>query len=271
MITKNIALTNADLLKYAPSVFGTPDENKTSDRYVHIPTIEVVDAFRDAGFYPVSAGQTRVKNSDNEMSTKHLLRFRSREHMRMLLKDEEIPEIALTNAHNGTAIYNLMFAIFRCICGNQCVVASGTIADIKVKHIGTDVRAEIIKASIQLIGDAPKVFNRIGEWKKTMLTQEEQLAYARSVVTAKGTTLDVNPYSVLQHRRYQESTDGSGHRDLWKTFNVVQENIVKGGSRGYTEGGKRQRMRGIKAVSENVRMNKAMWQLAEEMQRLKTA
>jgi len=57
--------------------------------------------------------------------------------------------------------------------------------------------------------------------------------------------------------------------DLWTTFNTVQENLIRGGLRGRTAKGNRTSTRAVKGVSENVRLNKALWTLAEKMAQLK--
>jgi hypothetical protein len=60
--------------------------------------------------------------------------------------------------------------------------------------------------------------------------------------------------------------------DLWTTFNVLQEKLLKGGVEVDNKETKRsQRAREVKGVSENVRLNKAIWTLAEEMRKLKAA
>jgi hypothetical protein len=60
-------------------------------------------------------------------------------------------------------------------------------------------------------------------------------------------------------------------RDLWTTFNVVQENLIKGGVKIWkTEGKKRKvKSRQVTAINEDVRLNKALWILAEEMKQIK--
>jgi hypothetical protein len=61
--------------------------------------------------------------------------------------------------------------------------------------------------------------------------------------------------------------------DLFTVFNVVQENTVKGGiaglarnSQGYLN---RIRTREVKGIDQNIKLNKALWTLAEKMMALK--
>jgi hypothetical protein len=61
--------------------------------------------------------------------------------------------------------------------------------------------------------------------------------------------------------------------DLWTTFNVVQENIIRGGLRGRkrSSNGRMRNMttRPVKALDRNIKLNQALWVLTEKMAELK--
>ena len=60
--------------------------------------------------------------------------------------------------------------------------------------------------------------------------------------------------------------------DLWSVFNRVQENTVRGGLRFRNEEtGRRNRTREVKGIDQNIRLNRALWELAEKMASLKAA
>ncbi|MGG6549144.1 UNVERIFIED_CONTAM: DUF945 domain-containing protein, partial [Prevotella sp. 15_C9] len=69
---------------------------------------------------------------------------------------------------------------------------------------------------------------------------------------------------LLRPRRFDDRES-----DLWSTFNRVQENLVKGGLDGRTANGRRQRTRPVQGIDQNVRLNRALWLLAEGMRELK--
>jgi hypothetical protein len=69
---------------------------------------------------------------------------------------------------------------------------------------------------------------------------------------------------VLRPRRAAESAP-----DLWSTFNVLQENLVRGGLPTHTKNGRRQSTRAVQGLDANLSLNRALWMLAEEMRRLK--
>jgi hypothetical protein len=66
----------------------------------------------------------------------------------------------------------------------------------------------------------------------------------------------------LTARRYDDQKN-----DLWTTYNRVQENVIKGGIRQVN----RRKSRGVNGIDENLRLNKALWTLAEQMKQLKEA
>ena len=56
--------------------------------------------------------------------------------------------------------------------------------------------------------------------------------------------------------------------NLWTTYNKVQEHMLTGGVRGQTKTGKCTTTRAVQGVTENVKLNKALWTLTEEMAKL---
>ena len=75
------------------------------------------------------------------------------------------------------------------------------------------------------------------------------------------------PYAaerVLEARRSGDAGDS-----LWQVYNVVQENLVRGGITYQSARGRQMRTRRIQAIREDVRINTALWQAAAA--RLETA
>ena len=57
--------------------------------------------------------------------------------------------------------------------------------------------------------------------------------------------------------------------DLWSTFNRVQESLVNGGLPGRGATGRRMHTRPVQGIDQSVKLNRALWMLAEEMRQLK--
>lgn len=259
-------------MKRAPSVFAQNASEKTSDRFLFIPTIQAVEAIERQGFSVVQAMQTNSRTIDGKMSAKHMLRFRRNDQIGTLDVGGLASEIVLFNAHDGTSVYNLSLGIFRQACSNGLIVCDSLLASEKVKHIGYD-DGKIIDATYRVIDQAPKALESVKAMQSVELSRDEQLAFADA---AKGLRWEQGENApdtsrLLTVRRYDDQKN-----DLWTTFNKVQENIIKGGLRTVTRNSsgyitRRNSTREVSSVTENKRLNQALWELAESMRKLKGA
>ncbi|MCG5526544.1 DUF945 domain-containing protein, partial [Ectothiorhodospira haloalkaliphila] len=75
----------------------------------------------------------------------------------------------------------------------------------------------------------------------------------------------IKPENLLEARRREDAQD----QTLWGAFNKAQENLLKGGIRGRSRSGRRTRTRPIHSVTEDVRLNRALWRLTERFAELK--
>ncbi len=73
---QNAALSDAELMARAPSIFATQPYEKMSQRYTFIPTVAVIDRMRSEGFQPFQVMQSRTRIPGKQEFTKHLIRFR---------------------------------------------------------------------------------------------------------------------------------------------------------------------------------------------------
>jgi hypothetical protein len=257
------ALSTEQLQKMVPSVFAIEPWGRMSDRYRFVPTIEVVDVLRDQGFLPVRANQSRTRIPGKGEFTKHMLRFRHTDYLRSMQVGEEIPELVLTNSHDGTSAYKFNSGVFRLVCTNGLVVASHDWGGIAVRHKGAiDFRERVIDATFEIVEQTPKTMAQIDTWKQLQLTPPQQTAFGE----AAKELLDNQHVTVPQLLAPRRPEDRQN--DLWHTMNRVQENMMKGGLRGRTERGRRTQTRPITSVDRDLKLNKALWTLAERMSTL---
>jgi hypothetical protein len=277
-------MNEQQLMSTAPSVFATGAHESRSSRYGYIPTIEVVRAMAARGFLLMSAKQGRSKIEGKASFTKHLLRFRHESAAARTDRKvgDTYPEIVLLNSHDGTSAYQLHGGLFRLACLNGMVVADATVGVLRVGHTLRAVEG-VIDASFQIIEHTQVAVQRAAEWSQIMLTHDEQMEFANAARTirfgdAEGVvTTGVEPRQLLNARR---TADVGG--DLWKTFNVVQENALRGGLADHREArfdeatrrripARTLRTRSVNGIDGDVKLNKALWQLAEGMAKLKAA
>ena len=254
-----------DIRSLAPSVFAEQPWERMSDKYRFFPTIKVVEGLLDNGFYPVYAGQSKTRIEGKENFTRHVLRFRHADLIKQASEVSgpvgEVPEIVIMNSHDGTSAYKIMLGFFRLVCANGMIVKSAGISEIAVRHSGREeIIGQVIDGSYEIIKEAPKAALQISGWKNTELAPVAQNAFASAALELRDSAIDVMPERLLQPRR---SADLG--KDLWTTLNVVQENLIRGGVRGEDAKGNRRRLRGIKSVDADTKLNRALWVLAEKL------
>lgn len=271
-------LTMTDIQRAAPSVFAREAYEKTSDKYQFFPTDYVVQALMNNGFRCSAAGQAKTRIEGKKEFTRHVLRFRHDDMPR--IKDEGIPEVVLVNSHDGSSSYRLMLGVFRIACANGLIVASSMMEDIRVRHSGRDNLIDnVIEGSFKVIGEAPKAIEQVNEWQGLMLPHAEQRLLAEAALELRGTSLEIGADTLLRARRPDDREEGGAERSLWKTMNVVQENLIKGGIYGTSPvriedgrqvGGQLRKLTKLKSVVEDTKFNRALWKMTEGMAELKT-
>ena len=254
-------LTEDHLKHLVPSIFSVQAHEKTSSKYAVIPTIECIRGLEKEGFYPVKAQESRCRNAENKPFAKHLIRFRREG---MIEVGGNVPEIVMVNSHDGTSSYQLRAGIYRLVCSNGLVVGNDLFSR-RIRHQG-NVVDKVVESAGEIIEIMPHTIQIAGEWKSINLNAAQRQAYAESAKLLKWDIeeRDIIPDRLLNARRYQDIGN-----DLWTTFNTVQEHLIRGGVRYYNaESRRRGSTRAVNSVSENSRINKALWNLTEKMAEL---
>ena len=255
------ALSNDQIARYAPSVLATEAHSSRGERYSFIPTIQVIDGLRREGFQPFEVRQTLVRDQSRREFTKHLVRLR---HPDAIASEGEVPEIVLLNSHDGTSSYQLLAGFFRFICSNG-LIAGDVCNDVRVRHSG-NVVDNVIEGSFRVLDNIQQISSRIDTYKAIELKPEEQQVFANAALQLRwDDKAPVTADRVLQARRWDDRK-----ADLWTTFNRVQENLVQGGLSGRASTGRRLTTRAVGGVNENVKLNRALWSLADGLAQLKT-
>ncbi|CAM2161180.1 CP4-57 prophage; DUF932 domain-containing protein YfjQ [Paraburkholderia sacchari] len=254
-------LTNDQIAEVAPSILAQAAHESRSARYSYIPTVDVLDALRKEGFQPFMVCQTRVRNEDMRDFTKHMIRLRHADQ----ITGSEANEVILVNSHGGQCSYQMLAGMIRWACQNGIVCGNVT-NDIRIPHKG-DVIGEVIEGAFKVV----KSFDETAEQREgmvaTVLDEGEQMAFARAALTLRydeGTSAPVTERQILAPRRVEDR--GS---DIWTTFNRVQENMIRGGLQGRNEKGKATTTRPVAGIDQNIRLNRALWVLADELRRLR--
>jgi len=268
------SLSDELIMSRCPSVFADSKHDSRSDRFAYIPTIDMLAGMRSNGFLPVEVRQGGSKDVAKRAFTKHMLRFR-KPGDKLVNVGDSVPELIMLNAHDGTSSYQLMAGWFRLVCLNGMVTADPKrgIDGIRITHSGNKVMDDVIEASYTVINDAQNQQAVIEDMRAIELSPGEQQAFAHSASALRfeDDHIDTTLVSRLNAPRRSEDNGNS----LWLTFNRVQESLLRGGYRvRTTDEHNRQtsrRARPVNGIDQDLRLNKSLWLLAENMRQLKTA
>jgi len=257
-------LTDEEIRRVAPSIFADAPHASRSERYTYIPTVDVLTGLRKEGFEPFMVTQTRCRDESKREHTKHLVRLRHRSQ----IAGAEANEVILLNSHDGTSSYQMLAGVFRFVCANGMVVGDAT-HDVRVPHKG-DVIGRVVAGAFDVLDGFTRVVEETEGMKALQLNQGEQQAFARSALALKFDT-DTAPAPVTENDVLRARRMNDAGNDLWTTFNRVQENLIRGGLRGRNAAGRPTTTRQVAGIDQNVKLNRALWTLAEEMRKLKAA
>ncbi|KHK48540.1 hypothetical protein PI87_27870 [Ralstonia sp. A12] len=255
-------LADDQIREVAPSIFAEAKHASRSERYSYIPTAAVLTELRKEGFQPFMVTQTRVRQEDRRDFTKHMIRLRHASQ----INGSEANEIILLNSHDGTSSYQMLAGMFRFVCKNG-LVCGDTVADVRVPHKG-DVAGQVIEGAYEVLRGFQSLEASRDAMHAITLDAGESEVFARAALALKydgpSKPAPITETQVLAPRRLDDDRS-----DLWSVFNRTQENLVQGGLAGRSTNGRRQRTRPVQGIDQNVRLNRALWLLADGMRRLK--
>ncbi len=253
-IRRDRPLTREELMQVVPSVFGKRNTHPEA-RTIRIPTITVLESLQREGFQPFFACQTRVRDPGRRGYTKHMLRLRRDGE----INGQHVPEIILLNSHDGTSSYQMLPGYFRFVCQNGCVC--GQSLGKCVFHTGRR-SGESYRRGLRGGG----VFDRIEEKRDAMqslvLPPPARRALAQAALTYRygDEHQPVTTADILTPRRREDYG-----KDLWSAYQTIQENMLKGGISGRSARGKRIHTRAIHSIDTDIKLNRALWVMAETL------
>ena len=250
------SLTDKELMELAPSVFTTKKSTKVSKKYSFIPTINVIKDMRKLWWEVFNATQQKPRSVNDIAHTKHMVRLRN---SNIGLINDSVPEIVLTNSHDGRNAFKLHAGIFRLVCSNGMVIADTTIDNIRIKHQWYDFE-DIKVITDRMVKKVPEMIKKMNLLNNVILSDDEQIKFAeKAIITRwpKGNE-KINVEDLLSPTRKADRGD-----DLWRIFNVIQEKLVKGGLVFNNKKEKMQKIRPVTNIDRQVTMNKDLWELTE--------
>ncbi|MDH1270524.1 DUF945 domain-containing protein [Rhizobium pusense] len=258
------ALDNEALFRHVPAIFAREPHDSRSERYVYVPTIEIVEGLRREGWFPFFAVQAVPRDGDRMGHAKHMLRLRRDGG----IGKPEAAEVIIVNSHDGTSSYQMFAGMLRFVCTNS-LVAGERFEEVRVPHKG-NIQHDIIEGVYTVAEDFPRLIDASEIMKEIQLGEDERRVLAEASLVARYGEEEspIRPEQIIESRRREDVGPS-----LWMTYNTIQENIIRGGIHGRKRNAegriRRSQTRPINGIDQNVTLNRALWTLAEGMQRLK--
>ena len=193
-----------------------------SPKYSVIQTTKVYELLADYGFREDKYRQSRERNREREAFSKHVS---------ILQREQDCDQhggfnLLLVNSHNGTSALHLEAGYFRVLCENQ--LGHGDVG-IKVRHTG-DVLGKLERA-------IPQVLAQMDDFKalQAMLQSRTLDSDQCDTLLRKALELRNLPDTQYNRVRFGQVNRNEGERNAWMQYNVVQENMVRGGFRIHAE------------------------------------
>jgi len=241
------------LEKIVPAAFAEEPADHVSDRYSFISTREIISKLGERGFVPVKASQS--KRARDQRHTTHMIVFENPD-FRFDVGDVA-PQVINFNNHAAARRATLRAGVWRKACSNGLVVSAGQYeAEFSVIHKDGN-SFDFDKEFDRVIKELEGVTHTIKEWMNLKLNFVQKQDFASKAILIKNQndpywSKHFDSHEFLTPRREVDRAD-----DLWTVFNVLQENIMKGGVQGPNRITKP-----ITQVTEVQRINEGLWKLA---------
>jgi hypothetical protein len=261
------AIDLATAVRKVPALAQAEAHSSRSERYGYISTEAVLKGLLGEGFEIHGVQGAHVRRADRNGFQKHLIRLRKPGNGNV----GEAPEVIIINSHDGSTQYRLLCGMIRFACSNG-LIAGDVWSDVRIRHTG-DVVSNVIEGSYKVLENFTRLTDTAQEMKSINLSRDERMAFAEAAAPLRfdleeGEKSPIRPDRFLAARRSADTGT-----DLWTTFNVVQENMIRGGLQGRIAGAngrmRRTSTREVNGIDQNVKLNQALFTLTERMAELK--
>lgn len=248
-----------DIKKVAPSVFTNHGAPKTSEKYVHIPTNQVIEDMQKMGWYVSDAKEIRARKRVGYQ--KHMVVFRNDD---IFIKGEDgdnvFPQILMTNSHDGTGAFIFRAGLFRLVCSNGLVISTQDFSNMKIRHYGYSFK-ELQQLITNMVEKMPLVVDSMNRFRERELNQDEQFKFVMDAIGIRfgenGGQMEIEVEEFLKPERKEDNGN-----DLWVIYNRVQERLTQGTFSYKTN--KVRKARKIKNFTQDLELNEKLYALAEQ-------
>lgn len=237
------------------AVMATKAHPKMSEKYSFVDTAKIVSYFETEGWSVRRVAQTRARNIDEQSYTAHEVRMNLQSFSNV---GDTLPELILTNSHNGKTPLKFQMGLFRLVCTNGLTVPMPEFNETyKIRHMGIDqegvkVLTEQISTFLPLVGE------RVKRMQETEISKEATIEFLRESTKLRYPRQNYE----FDYAEMVESLRDEDENTVWGAFNLAQEKLVNG-LFNIKNGERTRKARPIKNFIFEEKMNVGIWNLAE--------
>tara|TARA_R110001592_G_scaffold183118_5_gene426695 strand:+ start:1195 stop:1992 length:798 start_codon:yes stop_codon:yes gene_type:complete len=251
-----------EIKEKASSIFTKTAAPSTSDKYTHIPTSVVLDDMSKLGWGVVDVQQVKARKGKGFQ--KHLIVFRNND---VVINgeggDTVFPQILLTNSHDGKNSFTFTAGLFRMVCANGLVVSTEEFENVKMRHMGYTFEDLQVKIK-EMVERLPLTVESMNKMQSTEIEEEQAVKFAKKALTTRFTEKQLKVFKIDLNELIKPTRMEDAGGNVWSVFNVVQEKLISGDFT-YTSGSKVRKARQIKNFSQDLKVNKELFEMALEL------
>jgi hypothetical protein len=217
-----------------------------------VPTIDVVNKFIDAGWEISKANQV-----GSGPFGRHSVRMRNSVLPQV---GDSLVEAIITNSHDGTSKLEVGAGLFRLVCSNGLVVPQQELISLNQRHMKISMD-EVNQITETFIKSTPIIERSVNRMMEVKMDMDKKIDFATKAIGIRWkNTEDISTLTL--ETIVNPLRNGDVESNLWTTFNVVQEKLIRGGF--VKEQGRKTRVvKPITSLTMDTMINKKLWELAE--------
>lgn len=236
----------------------TAPSEKVSERYDFLDSRKIADDMSDLGYELVEVTTPKFRTEEGRFGT-HQLDFRPNGWQD---KSGEAERVLFINSYDGSRRAEIISGLIRFACLNG-IVTGDNIQRQKFLHLGGDIETQLLEHLRTVNEGFEQTWTKIEAYKSTKLDDQLYMEMARKALELRypdeETRLDIPAEIILMPRRQEDSKP-----DLYTTFNVMQENLIKGGVPGRTKDKEVRLSNPIGAIERHNGLNAQLWTLMDQ-------
>lgn len=230
-----------------------------TEKYKLAKTSEMIKTIEGLGYKMDRFVALKVRKKERQGFQKHRVIFTSPS---LKATADGVPQLLLTNSHDGTSSVILQLGFFRMVCSNGLVVGDNLIQPVRVRHSGNDFDQRLIEGINFIVAQADKLTQSIDKMKQVKLSDAEIKSFQRDALQNRlGDDALIDSFTIPVQRNEDQAND------LFTVMNVIQEALIRGGARVSVEQNgqrKNKAIRKVNSLTAQTDINTMLWNLAEQ-------